>query len=133
MSSQNYKPVVHPLLESMCQDSNAVDHRNASAYVITVQMMNQAMAINPDETANNGLNPILQLQKLGVTGARLVTLHSVICDGSLVRTFAVAKAVELSLEKAETVNAAIDGAATLDVDKLHFRVRQVASRFSAQK
>jgi hypothetical protein len=133
MNSQKTNQVVHSLLDSMSADNNAVDKRNASAYCITTQMMNQVSKINPDETANNGLNPIVQLQKMGITGARLVTLHSAICSGNLIKLFAVSKAVELNIVTSDKVNGAIDGSDTLDVDKLLFRVRQVATRFGVQQ
>ena len=101
------------------------DRAAAEACIAMVQAVAQA---DPD-AAFGPFTPLLILEQIGLTGARIGGFYRGVCGGDAVTALAVLHAVRLKLVPADVVKRAADGKARVAADKLLDLVRGRLPRF----
>ncbi|MBI3515670.1 MAG: hypothetical protein HY060_16675 [Proteobacteria bacterium] len=101
------------------------DRAAADACIAMVKAVEHA---DPD-AAFGPFTPLLILEQIGLSGARIGRFYRQVCGGDAVTALAVLHAVRLKLVPADIVKRAADGKGRVATDKVLDRVRAELPRF----
>jgi hypothetical protein len=104
---------------------------NPGAATVIISILDRGAKIDPDSFAG-GLGAILLCDTLGLYEDRLYRLWKDVCKQSLLHTMAVLRACQLGLIARESINAAIDDRAPLDVEPLLAQVQEQLPAFGKE-
>lgn len=124
-------------LEDSMQDAVIkMSEGNPGALTVLVSILSSD-SIDPDNGLG-GLGVILNLDSLGIYGTDIYILHNDICEGDIVKTLAVLRAVQLGFFSGDLLKATShaqdrSGKALVPVDKLYAKVKERLPNFNCKQ
>jgi len=100
----------------------AMSDGNPGAISVLMESIGRNQQIDPDSGLGE-LGLVLNLDHLEVYGPRIWMLYKDLCGEDLPRTTAVVRAVQLGILPRETLDEAIDGKTTIDIEDIVKRVQ----------
>lgn len=103
---------------------------NPGALTAMINMIKAAETVDPD-SALGAFGPVIAFDSCGIYGPRIWMLYKDVCKQDVTAAIGMLRAVQMGILPSNTLLAAIDGVAPIDVDATLVNLRRELPRFGA--